>query len=102
MTLSSSTRYSIGLLGFLVVGSALAKDPAQTPGPAASAPTSAACIDSPRGRTHVLRMCGDKAHWIKLEVPAAKSPPRYPSAYEALVPPGAMNTAALSTGFQRY
>ena len=99
---SNKARYAVGLLGFLVVGAALAKDPAQTVSPASSAPANAVCTDSPRGRTHVLRMCGDKPHWIKLKVSAAKSFPPYSHEYVAFPPASGMNTAASSTSFQRY
>lgn len=59
-------RYLVGCVGLLTVGAALAKDPAQTVGPSLSATAPAGCTDSKRGRTHVLRFCGDKHYWIKV------------------------------------
>ncbi len=64
--------YIVGCVGLLTVGAALAKEPAQTAGPALSTP--AGCTDSMRGRTHVLRFCGDKHYWIKVAVPDPFAP----------------------------
>jgi len=66
MRYSKMIGYVVGCAGLLVVGAAFAKDPPQTPKSVASAPTEAACIDSPRGRTHVLRICGDRHYWFKV------------------------------------
>jgi hypothetical protein len=57
-------RCALGVVVFLAVGAASAKDSPQAARAAALA-TPAGCIDSPRGRTHVLRFCGDKHYWIK-------------------------------------
>jgi hypothetical protein len=65
--------YVVGCIGVLTVGAALAKEPAQTAGPALSTP--AGCADSMRGRTHVLRFCGDKHYWIKTAAPALEFGP---------------------------
>lgn len=54
--------YLAGCIGLLTVGAALAKEPAPTA--ASASPTPAGCTDSARGRTHVLRFCGDKHYWI--------------------------------------
>jgi hypothetical protein len=58
--------YVVGCIAVLTVGAVLAKDPAQTVAPSLSAITPAGCTDSQRGRTHVLRFCGDKHYWIKV------------------------------------
>jgi hypothetical protein len=73
-------RYVVGCIGLLTVGAALAKEPAQTVGPLAFTP--AGCSDSPRGRTHVLRLCGDKHYWFKTRTaPSAFPPGMGPSSY---------------------
>jgi hypothetical protein len=57
--------YVVGCIGVLTVGAALAKDPVQTVGPSSSVATPAGCTDSARGRTHVLRFCGERHYWLK-------------------------------------
>jgi hypothetical protein len=61
--------YVVGCIGVLTGGAVVAKEPAQTAGPTLSTP--AGCTDSMRGRTHVLRFCGDKHYWIKATAPAS-------------------------------
>lgn len=59
-----------GCIGVLAVGASLAKEPALTA--ATSLSTPAGCMDSARGPTHVLRVCGDKHYWT--QTAAAGSP----------------------------
>ena len=72
---SKMIRYLVGCIGLLTVAAALAKDPAQTTLPASYDPTGAPCIDSPRGRTHVLRICGDKHYWFRIKTLPSAFPP---------------------------
>jgi hypothetical protein len=62
--------YLVGCAGVVVVGTALAKKPAPTVATALSTP--AGCTDSLRGRTHILRFCGDAHYWIKRPVAGAQ------------------------------
>jgi hypothetical protein len=94
--------YVVGCAGLLTVGAALAKGPAQTPAPSASAYAPLGCVDSPRGRTHVLRFCGDKHYWIKTATAATPFTPAnvMPSAsYAGNSPDGPAQNWG---GFQRY
>ncbi len=101
---SNMIPYIIGCIGFMTVGVALAKDPTQTVTSSLSVPAQAGCTDSPRGRTHVLRFCGDKHYWLKTQ---ALAPSRGSLSF-----PGAESANAVSTanpgasnnwgGFQRY
>jgi hypothetical protein len=99
---SNMIRYVVGCIGLLTVGAALAKDPAQTVGPSSSVSAPAGCIDSPRGRTHVLRFCGDKHYWIRTaRAPSPFGPTNAsPSASYAGVAP--TEPAQNWGGFQRY
>jgi hypothetical protein len=69
---SKITVYLAGCIGVLTVGAALAKKPAETA--ATAFPTPAGCTDSQRGRTHVLRFCGDKHYWIMVAAPRSPWP----------------------------
>ena len=99
---SNITRHVIVCIGLLTVGAALAKDPGQTLAASVSAVTPAGCVDSPRGRTHILRFCGDEHYWIKRPV----GPPRFDATQgpvwagsPAVVSQGAAQNWG---GFQRY
>jgi hypothetical protein len=99
---SNMIGYVIGCIGILTVGAALAKDPEQTAERGLSTP--AGCTDSVRGRTHILRFCGDKHYWLKTQ---AASPFRgalsYPEAESAnAVSIGNPGAAQNWGGFQRY
>jgi hypothetical protein len=80
---SNMTRWAIGLLAFLAVGVALAKDPPRTTRAVSLPPAGPGCIDSPRGRTHVLRLCGEQHHWFKLKTARSTVPPGYGFPYWA-------------------
>jgi hypothetical protein len=67
---SNMIGYVIGCVGILPVGAALAKEPEQTAERGLSTP--AGCTDSVRGRTHILRFCGDEHYWIKRPVAASQ------------------------------
>ena len=60
---SKMIGYVLGCVAVLIVGAALAKEPEQTAARGLSTPPG--CMDSPRGRTHILRFCGDEHYWIK-------------------------------------
>jgi hypothetical protein len=60
---SNMIGYVVGCIGILTVTAALAKDPEQTAERGLSTP--AGCTDSVRGRTHILRFCGEKHYWLK-------------------------------------
>ena len=64
---SRMVPYIFGCVGLFTVGAALAKDPVQAAGGSSSASAQPACIDSPKGRTRVLRTCGDQHRWIKIQ-----------------------------------
>jgi hypothetical protein len=77
---SNTTRCAVGLVAFLAFGVASAKDTPQTTR-VASLATPAGCVDSPRGRTHVLRFCGEKHYWIKRKTTGPATGPLFVSAY---------------------
>jgi len=83
---SNMIPYVTGCIALLIVGTAVAKDPSQTLGASASAATPAGCVDSPRGRTHVLRFCGDKHYWIKTATTALPFGPTSATAGMSYVP----------------
>jgi hypothetical protein len=92
------TIYIVGSIGFMTVGAAFAKGPVEKPALLAAAPTPAGCIDSPRGRTHVLRFCGDQHYWIKTK--AAPMAPWFSSGFAAglggLGGPGTVGTVSIN------
>lgn len=57
------TTYALGLSAILIAGAAVAKEPERSA--STSLATPAGCTDSLRGRTHILRFCGDEHYWIK-------------------------------------
>ncbi len=67
---SNMIGYVVGCIGILTLCAALAKDPEQTAERGLSTP--AGCTDSVRGRTHILRFCGDEHYWIKRPVAASQ------------------------------
>jgi len=71
---SNMIAHVAGCIGLLIVGAALAKDPAQTAESSLATPAPVGCTDSARGRTHVLRLCGDRHYWFKVRnAPTAPS-----------------------------
>ncbi len=60
---SKMIGYVLGCVAVLTVGAVLAKGPEQTAARGVSTPPG--CMDSLRGRTHILRFCGDEHYWIK-------------------------------------
>ena len=81
---SKTLRYALGCIGVLVVGATLAAEPAAT---TRQAP--AGCTDSQRGRTHVLRFCGDKHYWIRV-ASAGPGAPRHPGRLDRIPDPVAV------------
>ena len=78
---SKMIAHDAACVAVLVAGAALAKDPVQTPERGLSTP--AGCMDSVRGRTHILRFCGDEHYWIKRPMAASPWPLNAPMAWFA-------------------
>ena len=100
---SKMIGYVVGCMAVLTVGAALAKDPGQNAERGLQAP--AGCTDSVRGRTHILRFCGDEHHWIKRPVGPSRWGPEFASqnasgAWPA--GPAPSGPAQNWGGFQRY
>ena len=71
---SKMIGYVVGCVAVLTAGPVLAKDPEQTAERGLSTP--AGCMDSLRGRTHILRFCGNEHYWIKRPMGPSRSGPQ--------------------------
>jgi hypothetical protein len=63
MSVSRMACHVIVAAAVFMAGAAFGADRPQTVRTSLS--TQANCTDSPRGRTHILRFCGDKHYWVR-------------------------------------